>query len=192
MKKDHGEWKNVKNHKKQWTKETLQERSSYINKNIAHSQGKGTLIKSAWCDFWVAMDYGVLGFPQSSRIQMGMFIVVIMALFFSCIWGMRTAEVEIVFPFTDLQIKGKQIQTNIENYVYHLEILILQAWCCLAGILGMGSLWSGWVYFVVKTVIQIFGWPERQTCQCCLPNHFFFFAFWSYGRIVSLGPFIVS
>lgn len=47
------------------------------------------------------MDYGVLGFPQSSRIQMGMFIVVIMALFFSCIWGMHTAEVEIVFPFTD-------------------------------------------------------------------------------------------
>lgn len=60
-----------------------------------------------------------------------------------CVYSRGRGEqvaVQIVFSFPRLRIMRKPIQTNVENYVYHLEILILQASRCLAGTLGMGSL----------------------------------------------------
>lgn len=57
-----------------------EEQIQYLNKNIPHIQRKGTLIKSAWWDFLVAMDQAMLCFPLI--IQMEVFIVVIMPLLF--------------------------------------------------------------------------------------------------------------
>lgn len=98
--------------------------------------------------------------------------------------------VQIVFSFTDLQIKRKHIQTWCrENYVYHLETLILQAWCCLAGL-------SDWT-LTRKEISILCGkesdqnlWKGRSVSAVC--QVFFFFAFWSYGRTILPGLFKVG
>lgn len=65
---------------------------------------------------------------------------------------------------------------DVENYVYHLEILILSACYSLAGPCRMGSLGRRWIHFCLweGTVSQLFGWPEGQYLSITIVCEIFF------------------